>query len=185
MWAADAADNPDVAAEVPEFDPLVEAAGSVEDVPGFCAVRERTDEPGKSGAAPGHQRDDADAATTDGSGNSAGRGTPPTAAPGNPEHPAGPPANRPEQDGDRQGDNEKQDGDVEDDDSKGGANRTESDGQGHGGPGADRTTDPATPGRPARPLTVRRRDGTPERAPASPLGAGARSCEQGPVGASE
>ncbi len=138
MWAADAADNPDVAAEVPEFDPLVEAAGSVEDVPGFCAVRERTDEPGKSGAAPGHQRDDADAATTDGPGNSAGRGTPPTAAPGNPEHPAGPPANRPEQDGDRQGDNEKQDGDVEDDDSKGGANRTESDGQGHGGPGADR-----------------------------------------------
>jgi hypothetical protein len=95
-WAAGATDNPGKAAENPAFRSLVEAAGSEQDVPGFCSVREQTDEHGKSGSAPGHAADRSDATT----GSSAGHGGPPTAAPGNPDHPAGPPAGRGNEDGD-------------------------------------------------------------------------------------
>jgi hypothetical protein len=139
-WAAGATDNPGAAADNPAYGSLIEAAGSVEDVPGFCAVRERTDQPGKTG----NEDDDPDAATTDGPGN-AGRGTPPTAAPGNPDHPAGPPANRAERDDDPKNDdpknddpkNEKaQDDKTQDSDPKDGDNRTEPEGQVRGGGGA-------------------------------------------------
>jgi hypothetical protein len=85
-WAAD---DPGEAAENPAFRSLVEAAGSEEDIPDFCADRERTDRPGRSGEASDDESEDADGAAEP-----EGRGTPPTAAPGNPDHPAGPPADR-------------------------------------------------------------------------------------------
>ncbi|TQM37788.1 hypothetical protein [Pseudonocardia cypriaca] len=114
-WAAGATENPGKAAENPAFRSLVEAAGSEADVPGFCSVREKVDEPGKSGTAPGHAADRPGAA-----GSSAGQGGPPTAAPGNPDHPAGPPAGR----ADKGGDEESKDNNGKnDEDDKGGAEK--------------------------------------------------------------
>jgi hypothetical protein len=129
-WSAGATDNPGAAADNPAFRSLIEAAGSKEDVPGYCAVHENTDKPGKSGAAPGHAADDPDAATTDGPGNSANHGGPPTAAPGNPDHPTGPPADRASKDGDAK---DSDDGDAQDgDDSQGGGSQNKQGGQGGG-----------------------------------------------------
>lgn len=146
-WAAGATDNPGKAAENPAFRSLVEAAGSEEDVPGFCADRERTD-PGRSATAPGRAEDGQGADPTDGPGNSAGRGTPPATAPGNPDHPAGPKADRANGDGE-DADSEENDSksagsgarDGGDDDREGdsGSARTQSEqgGQGRGGESAD------------------------------------------------
>ncbi|MHA6622182.1 hypothetical protein [Pseudonocardia sp. DLS-67] len=142
-WAAGATDNPGKAAENPAFRSLIEAAGSEEDVPDFCADRERTD-PGRSDTAPGHADDEPDADPTDGPGRSEGRGTPPTAAPGNPDHPAGPKADRANRggadtdpkstDSKSTGSNSRdnRDGDREDD-SESGRTRSERGGQGRGG----------------------------------------------------
>ncbi|GAA5136320.1 hypothetical protein [Pseudonocardia adelaidensis] len=91
-WAAGATDNPGKAAANPAFRSLVEAAGSEEDVAGFCSGQEGTDPPGRSATAPGHTGDalhDADDADDEAAGEPGSRGTPPTAAPGKPDHPAG------------------------------------------------------------------------------------------------
>lgn len=147
-WSAGATDNPGKAAENPAFRSLVEAAGSVEDVPGFCSVRERTEQPGRSATAPGHA-EDRDAAPGDDAGPAAGKGGPPTAAPGNPDHPAGPPAGRAardgdEPDGDRDAGNgagngkESKDGD-DGEDAKGGGAESKQDGQGSGADRAGRS----------------------------------------------
>ncbi len=143
-WAAGAGDNPGEAAENPAFRSLLEAAGSEKDVPGFCAVRESVDQPGKSGTAPG-QADKGPDATTDGATNG-GKGGKPTAAPGNPDRPTGPPADRPQKnsDGADGADTEKdtgkgaaknsdaEDGDAENSGSRGEGERSEQGGQGGG-----------------------------------------------------
>jgi hypothetical protein len=151
-WSAGATDNPGKAAENPAFRSLVEAAGSVEDVPGFCSVRERTEQPGRSTTAPG-RAEDRDPTTGDDAGPTAGKSGPPTAAPGNPDHPAGPPAGRAARDGDeRDGDEEdgddsgrdagngkeSKDGD-EGEDAKGGGAESKQDGQGSGADRAGRS----------------------------------------------
>ena len=110
-WAAGATDNDGKAAENPAFSALVAAAGSSDDVSGYCAAR-YAEQPGQSGTAPGHESEDPDAPPADRPGAAAERGVPPTAAPGNPDHPTGPPADRAEEDGDAQ------DGDGQDDDTQ-------------------------------------------------------------------
>jgi hypothetical protein len=134
-WAAGATDNPGKAAENPAFRSLVEAAGSELDVPGFCAVRESLDQPGKSATAPGHA-DDEDAAakdatkdTTENKGGDKGgdKGGPPAAAPGNPDQPTGPPADRPTKD-----DDEADSKDAEESGSKGKGDQAKQGGQGGG-----------------------------------------------------
>jgi hypothetical protein len=139
-WSAGATDNPGKAAESPAFRSLVEAAGSTEDVPGYCAVQESTEQRGKSATAD----EDPDAATTDGPGNSANQGGPPTAAPGNPDRPTGPPADRATKNGDTAdgdtADSDTADSDAQDaedgDDSQGGGAQSKQGGQG-GGASAD------------------------------------------------
>jgi hypothetical protein len=138
-WAAGATDNPGKAAENPAFSSLIEAAGSKEDVPGYCAVQERTEQHGKSATAPGHVDDDANDgpdATADDTGNPAAKGGPPTAAPGNSDRPAGPPAGREKQDDDAADSDDGGDTqDAEDgNDAKGGGQSK----QGDQGGGADR-----------------------------------------------
>jgi hypothetical protein len=109
-WSAGATDNPGSAANNPAFGALVEAAGSPEDVPGYCAARAADDEHGRSGTAPGRAAEDQDAPPADKPGADPGQGVPPTAAPGNPDRPAGPPAGRAGQDDDEQGGEEKDKG---------------------------------------------------------------------------
>jgi hypothetical protein len=136
-WSAGATDNPGKAAENPAFRSLVEAAGSAADVPGFCAVRERTEQPGRSATAPGHA-DDSDATTGDDAGTTARKGGPPEAAPGNPDHPGGPPAGRATRDGDEADRDNRhaqdgEDGEDRDDADSGGSG----DDAKHGGQGGD------------------------------------------------
>jgi hypothetical protein len=111
-WAAGATDNPGAAADNPAFGSLVEAAGSPEKVPGYCADLPDADRPGRSGAAPGHDGEEPDGPPADRPGGAANRGGPPTAAPGNPDHPAGPPAGRADKGAD------PRDGDASDGDAK-------------------------------------------------------------------
>ncbi len=113
-WAAGATDNHGAAADNPAFGSLIAAAGGEpDDVPSYCAARADADQPGQSGTAPGHDSEDPDDPPADRPGAAAERGVPPTAAPGNPDHPTGPPADRAEQDGDTQ-DGDGQDGDTQD-----------------------------------------------------------------------
>jgi hypothetical protein len=122
-WAAGATDNPGKAAENPAFRSLVEAAGSAEDVTGFCAVRESVDQHGKSATAPGRAEDE-DATTEDTTEDKAG---PPTAAPGNPDHLTGPPADRATKDED-----EADSKDAEETESKGKGDEAKQGAQGGG-----------------------------------------------------
>jgi hypothetical protein len=101
-WAAD---DPGAAADNPAFGSLVEAAGSPEQVPGYCADLADADRPGRSGTAPGRVGEDPGGPDARGRG-AGGRGVPPTAAPGNPDHPTGPPADA-GRNGDEQGRNGK------------------------------------------------------------------------------
>jgi hypothetical protein len=118
-WSAGATDNPGSAANNPAFGALVEAAGSPEDVPGYCAARAADDEHGRSGTAPGRAAEDQDAPPADKPGADPGRGVPPTAAQGNPDRPAGPPADRGGQDDDKQDDEEEDKGNSAKSDDKG------------------------------------------------------------------
>lgn len=111
-WAAGATDNPGAAADNPAFGSLVEAAGSPEEVSGYCADLPDADRPGRSGAAPGHDGEDPGGPPADRPGAAANRGGPPTAAPGNPDHPAGPPAGRADKGADPR-DGDAPDGDAE------------------------------------------------------------------------
>ena len=108
-WAAGAGK----AADNPAFGALVEAAGSTEEVSDYCADLPDAEQPGRSGNAPGQDGEDPDDPPANRPGAAAERGVPPTAAPGNPDHPTGPPADRAEEDGDAQ------DGDGQDDDTPG------------------------------------------------------------------
>jgi hypothetical protein len=72
------------------FGSLVGAAGSPDKVPGYCSDLADSDQPARPGTPPGQaserphgQPADAQATTHP--------AVPPTAAPGNPDHPAGPP----------------------------------------------------------------------------------------------
>jgi hypothetical protein len=89
-WTAGATDNPGAAADNPAFGALVEAAGSRDEVDGYCADLEDGEERGPDGDRPAGPPADAPGAAAERSG-------PPTAAPGNPDHPAGPPADVPGQ----------------------------------------------------------------------------------------
>jgi hypothetical protein len=134
-WAAGATDNPGKAAENPAFRSLVVAAGSEQDVPGFCAVRESVDQPGKSAAAPGHA-DDEDAAPKGAPKDTAeDKGGRPPAAPGNPDHLTGPPADRPAKD-----DDEADSKDAEESGSKGKSDQAKQGGQGGQGGGAEHSS---------------------------------------------
>ncbi len=141
-WAAGATDNHGKAAENPAFGALLEAAGSSDEVSRYCADLPDAEQPGRSGTAPGHSDEDPDDPPTDRPGAAAERGVPPTAAPGNPDHPTGPPADRAEEDGDAR-DGNGQDDDGQDGDTPDKGTRSKPDGQVRDG------DSPATDRRPA------------------------------------
>jgi hypothetical protein len=115
-WAAGAGGNPGGAKDNPAFGALVDAAGSPDDVDAYCA--DLTDEDAPDAETPDEDAPDEGSRGADSRGTDRDRrqgppadtpaGTraaerpsaPPTAAPGNPDHPAGPPADAPRQDGD-------------------------------------------------------------------------------------
>jgi hypothetical protein len=138
-WAAGATDNPGKAAENPAFRSLLEAAGSERDVPGFCAVRESVDQPGKSATAPGHAGDEDAAPKGAPKDTTEDKGGPPTAAPGNPDHLTGPPADRPAKDDDK-ADSKADSKDAEESGSKGKSDQAKQGGQGGQGGGAEHSS---------------------------------------------
>jgi hypothetical protein len=134
-WAAGAGDNP--GKDNPAFGALVQAAGASEKVSSYCAELPDAEQPGRSGTAPDHSDEDPDDPPADRRGAAPEQGVPPTAAPGNPDHPTGPPADRAEQDG------AEQDGDGQDDDTQDKGTRSKPDDQVRDG------DSPATDRRPA------------------------------------
>ncbi len=99
-WAAGATDNPGAAADNPAFGSLVEAAGSPDEVPGYCADLAKTDQSARPSTPPGQDGDRPQGRSADAQNGANHPGVPPTAAPGNPDHPAGPPTDTEQRGGD-------------------------------------------------------------------------------------